>query len=145
LQTFADVQAFLLSEDELDIESDEEEVLAAREDKDKDPHIVEEGQHEEVAISYADLKASIEEYYDKNVAHIDQTDKLVETTMSTIDKRNDPSINKKIDEAIETFSKISTNTTKVLSLVKDFDFSTLESTVKDLQAHALKQEEASAT
>ncbi|GJZ52768.1 hypothetical protein Tco_0607653 [Tanacetum coccineum] len=126
-------------------------------------------QHEEAAISYADLKASIEEYYDENVAHKDQTDKLVETTMSTIDRSNtaikdlyqglniitkllkdinhavkdDPATNKKINEAIETFAKISTNTTEVLSLVKDFDFSTLQSTVKDLQAHALKQEEVS--
>ncbi|GJW36927.1 hypothetical protein Tco_0059847 [Tanacetum coccineum] len=37
LQTFVDVQAFLISEDELDIESDEEEVLAAGEDMDEDP------------------------------------------------------------------------------------------------------------
>ncbi|GJW29525.1 hypothetical protein Tco_0046400 [Tanacetum coccineum] len=127
--------------------------------------------HEEAAVSYADLKASIEEYYDENVAHRDQTDKLVKTTMSTIDRssmaikdlyqglnvitkllkdinnavKDDHAINKKINEAIETFAKISTNTTKVLSLVKDFDFSTLQTTMKDLQAHALKQEEASAS
>nr|GFA84644.1 hypothetical protein [Tanacetum cinerariifolium] len=31
--------------------------------------------HKEAAVSYADLKASIEEYYDDNVAHGDQTDK----------------------------------------------------------------------
>ncbi|GJU84621.1 hypothetical protein Tco_1292167 [Tanacetum coccineum] len=37
LQTFADVQAFLLSEDELDKESDEEELLDAGEDMDEDP------------------------------------------------------------------------------------------------------------
>ncbi|GJZ67020.1 hypothetical protein Tco_0630260 [Tanacetum coccineum] len=37
LQTLADVQAFLLSEEEMDNESDEEEVLAAREDIDEDP------------------------------------------------------------------------------------------------------------
>ncbi|GJS87241.1 hypothetical protein Tco_0769877 [Tanacetum coccineum] len=42
LQTFADVQAFLLSEDELDKESDEEEVLAVREDMDEDPQVAEE-------------------------------------------------------------------------------------------------------
>ncbi|GJW36928.1 hypothetical protein Tco_0059848 [Tanacetum coccineum] len=101
------------------------------------------------SISYADLKASIKEYYDENVAHRDQTDKLVETTMSTIDKssttikglyqglnvitkllkdintaiKDDLVTNKKINEAIETFAKISTNTT---------------------EAHALKQEEVSA-
>nr|GEV85085.1 retrovirus-related Pol polyprotein from transposon TNT 1-94 [Tanacetum cinerariifolium] len=114
--------------------------------------------HEEAAISYADLKASIKEYYDENVAHKDKTDKLVESTMNTINKssttikdiyqglnvisqllkdinnsiKDDPATNKKLDEAIKTFSKISTNTTEVLSLVKDFDFSTLLSIVKDL-------------
>ncbi|GKA45484.1 hypothetical protein Tco_0738280, partial [Tanacetum coccineum] len=97
-------------------------------------------QHKEAAVSYADLKASIEEYYDENVAHRDETNKLVETTMSTIDKssttikdlyqglnvitmllkdinnavKDDPATNKKINEAIETFAKISTNTTENL-------------------------------
>ncbi|GJT41152.1 hypothetical protein Tco_0941017 [Tanacetum coccineum] len=168
-------------QDELDKESDKEEVLAAREDIDEDPEVAEEvrtpspkqDQPEPSHVqeytfdsSSPDLKkfdnilplterqlikylkkmskASIEEYYDKNVAHRDQTDKLLLKDINTAVK-DDPAINKKIDEAIETFSKISTNTTEVLSLVKDFDFSTLESTVKDLQAHALKQEEVSAT
>nr|GEV94717.1 hypothetical protein [Tanacetum cinerariifolium] len=49
---------------------------------------------------------------------------------------------KKIDEAIKTFTKISTQTTKILSFVKSFDFATVQSTMKDLQAHALIQEEA---
>ncbi|GKD60679.1 hypothetical protein Tco_1298188 [Tanacetum coccineum] len=104
-------------------------------------------QHEESIVPYVDLKASIEEYNDENVAHRDQTNKLVETTMSTMDRRSttikdlyqglnvitkllkdinndvkdDPPTNKKIDEAIKTFAKISTNTTEILSLVKDFD------------------------
>ncbi|GKE27092.1 hypothetical protein Tco_1442476 [Tanacetum coccineum] len=128
------------------------------------------GKYEEASVSYADLKASIEEYYDENVAYINQTDKLVESTMSTIDKssttikdlykgmnvitkllkdintavKDDPATNKKIDKSIDTFAKISTNTTEVRSLIKDIDFSTLQSTVKDLQAHALKQEKVSA-
>ncbi|GJS16166.1 hypothetical protein Tco_0410638 [Tanacetum coccineum] len=88
------------------------------------------------------------------------TDKLIEAFMSSLDKSNttisdlyrglnvitrllkdinhaakdDHATNKKINEAIETFAKISTNTTKVLSLVKDFDFATLQSTVKGFQA-----------
>ncbi|GKB82075.1 hypothetical protein Tco_0948970 [Tanacetum coccineum] len=148
LQTFADIQAFLLSEDEMDQENDEEDVLATREDMDEDPQAAEViktpspkqdqpepshaqefafdslspdlkkfdnilpltkrklimylwkmyivlfsritehqwVQHKEAGVSYADLKASIEEYYDDNVAHRDQTDKLVDTTMSAIDK-----------------------------------------------------------
>nr|GEX43011.1 hypothetical protein [Tanacetum cinerariifolium] len=185
LQTFANVQAFLLSKDEMDQENDKEEVFAIREDMDEDPQVDEEvrtpspkedqpepshEQHEEATVSYVDLKTSIKEYYNENVAHRDQTNKLVETTMSAIDKRSttikdlykgmniitqhlkdinttvkdDPATNKKIDDAIETFAKIFTNTTEVLSLVKGFDFSTLQSSLKDLQAHALKQEEVAA-
>ncbi|GKA62505.1 hypothetical protein Tco_0762024 [Tanacetum coccineum] len=37
IQTFVDIQAFLLSEDELEKENDEEEVLAAGDDMDEDP------------------------------------------------------------------------------------------------------------
>ncbi|GJR00648.1 hypothetical protein Tco_0523632 [Tanacetum coccineum] len=55
--------------------------------------------------------------------------------------KDDPAVNKKINEAIETFTKISSTVIEVLSLVKGFNFSTLQSTVKDLQAHALKQDE----
>nr|GEY67532.1 uncharacterized mitochondrial protein AtMg00810-like [Tanacetum cinerariifolium] len=201
LQNFADVHAFILSEHELDKESDEEEVLAAGEDMDKDPQVTEEVrtpspkqdqpepshvQESTCDSSSPDLKKfdnnlplterKLIKYlwkmsrYDENVAHRDQTNKLVESTMSTIDKtstaikdlyqglnvitmllkdinnavKDDTVTNKKIDEAIETFAKIFTYTIEVLSLFKDFDFSTLQSTMKDLQAHALKQEEESA-
>ncbi|GKE33110.1 hypothetical protein Tco_1452432, partial [Tanacetum coccineum] len=188
--TVADPSAFLLSEDKLDKESDEEEVLVVGGDMDEDTQVAEEvrtpspkkdqpepshvqesaSDSSKSAVSYANLKASINEYYEENIDHRDQTDKLVEASISSLDKINtsisdlykglnfitkllkdinnvvkdDPATNKKIDEAIETFAKISTNTTEVLSLVKGFDFSTLQSTMKDLQAHALKQEEESA-
>ncbi|GJZ52767.1 hypothetical protein Tco_0607652 [Tanacetum coccineum] len=42
LQTFVDVQAFVLFEDAFDKKSDEEEVLAAGEDMDEDPQVAEE-------------------------------------------------------------------------------------------------------
>ncbi|GJS93239.1 hypothetical protein Tco_0800207 [Tanacetum coccineum] len=133
LQTFANIQAYPLSDDELDKESDEEEVLAAGDDMDEDIQAAEEVRtpspkqdqpepshvqesafdssspdlkrfdsilplterqlikylrkfslvlfnriaekqwehHEEAAISYADLKASIYQYYDENIAHQD--------------------------------------------------------------------------
>ncbi|GJZ72280.1 hypothetical protein Tco_0636131 [Tanacetum coccineum] len=115
-------------------------------------------QHEEAVVSYADLKASIKEYYEENTAYRDQTDQLVAASMSSLDKssssisdlykglnvitellkdinnavKDDPSTNKKIDEAIKMFAKISTQTTKILSLVKTFDFSTLQSTMQNL-------------
>ncbi|GKC57860.1 hypothetical protein Tco_1085458 [Tanacetum coccineum] len=158
LQNFSNIQAYLLSKDELDKESDKEEVLAAKEDMNEDPLVTEE--HEEAAISYDNLKASIEHYYDENIAHRYQTDKLVEASMSDLYKgldviiqllkditnvvKDDPATSKKIEEATKTFANISSQTTKILSLVKDFDFTTLQSTMKNLQDHALKQEEASA-
>ncbi|GKG56027.1 hypothetical protein Tco_0577102, partial [Tanacetum coccineum] len=42
LQTFADVQAFFLSKDEIDHDNDEEEVFVAAEDMDEDPQATEE-------------------------------------------------------------------------------------------------------
>ncbi|GKA80006.1 hypothetical protein Tco_0786602, partial [Tanacetum coccineum] len=102
-------------------------------------------QHKEAAVSYADLKASIDQYYDENIAHRDHTEKLVEASMSSLNRSNttinDPATNQKINEATKTFTRISSNITKVLSLVKGFDFSALLSTVQDLQAHAVKQDE----
>ncbi|GKA74169.1 hypothetical protein Tco_0780471 [Tanacetum coccineum] len=123
--------------------------------------------HEEAAVNYANLKASIDEYYDENIAHRYQTDKLVEASMSSLDKssttisdlykglntitellkeinnavKDDHVMNKKISEATESFTKISTNITEVLSLVKGFNFFDLQSSMNALQAHALKQDE----
>ncbi|GJU94985.1 retrovirus-related pol polyprotein from transposon TNT 1-94 [Tanacetum coccineum] len=84
--------------------------------------------HEEAAVSYADLKTSNDQYYDENIAYRDQTDKLVEAYMSSLDRSSTTitDLYKGLD---------------VLSLVKGFDFSALLSTMKDLQAHALKQDE----
>ncbi|GJT17410.1 hypothetical protein Tco_0876116 [Tanacetum coccineum] len=106
-------------------------------------------------INYDDLKASIDDYYDENITHIDQTDKLVEAFMSSLDKssntisdlykglniiikllkeiknavKDDSVINKKIIEATKSFANFSTN-------IND-----LQSFVNTLQAHALKQDE----
>ncbi|GJT00652.1 hypothetical protein Tco_0821821 [Tanacetum coccineum] len=99
----------------------------------------------------------------------DQTDKLVEASTSSLEKssttindlykglnvitdllknintavKDDPAANAKINEATETFGKIFSNVTEVLSLVKGFDFFALLSSVKLLQDHAFKQNEAS--
>nr|GFA66317.1 hypothetical protein [Tanacetum cinerariifolium] len=58
--------------------------------------------------------------------------------------KDDPVTNKKIEEAFETFSKIFTHTTEILSSDRSFDFSTLLTTVKNIQDHTFKQEEVSA-
>ncbi|GJV51891.1 hypothetical protein Tco_1447632 [Tanacetum coccineum] len=93
-------------------------------------------QHEEAAVSYADLKASIDQYYDENIAHRDQTDKLVEASMSSLNRSS------------TTISDLYKGLYVITQLLKDinnagFDFSALPSAVKSLRDHALKQDEAS--
>ncbi|GJY43226.1 retrovirus-related pol polyprotein from transposon TNT 1-94 [Tanacetum coccineum] len=66
-----DVRAILLSDDE-----SEEGVLGAGEEIDEEPRATGIEKHEEAAVNYADLKASINDYYDENIAHQDQTNKL---------------------------------------------------------------------
>nr|GEY69043.1 hypothetical protein [Tanacetum cinerariifolium] len=46
------------------------------------------GQHEEAIVSYANLKASIDQYYNESIAHKNQTNKLVEASMSSLDRSN---------------------------------------------------------
>ncbi|GJZ23167.1 hypothetical protein Tco_0560626 [Tanacetum coccineum] len=162
LQTYADIQAFLLSDDELDKDSNEEEVLAAGDDMDEDPQDDKEVRTPSSAVSYTDLKASVDQYYNENIAHRDQIDKLVEASMSSLDRssttisdlykglnvitqllkdisnaiKDNPATNQKLNEATKTFARISSNVTEVLSLVKGFDFSALLSAVKSLRDHA---------
>ncbi|GJZ29131.1 hypothetical protein Tco_0573778 [Tanacetum coccineum] len=111
--------------------------------------------HEEAVVNYVDLKASINDYNDENIAHRDYTDKLVEASMSSLDKssntisdlykglniitellkeikndvKDDSVINKKITEATVSFTKFSTNITD------------LQSSMNTLHAHALKHDE----
>ncbi|GJZ74230.1 hypothetical protein Tco_0638376 [Tanacetum coccineum] len=80
-------------------------------------------QHEEAVVSYDDLKASVDQYYNENITHRDQIDKLVDASMSSLNI---------ISTTISEFYK-----------VKAFDFSALLSAVKSLRAHVVKQEEAS--
>ncbi|GKA14847.1 hypothetical protein Tco_0694493, partial [Tanacetum coccineum] len=96
-------------------------------------------QHEEAAVSYADLIASIEGYYEENVDHREQTDKLVQAIMDFLDKtatdmtnllkaltevtetlkviqdavKDDPTLNKKVIEATEAYTKNSTTLTEL--------------------------------
>ncbi|GJR37489.1 hypothetical protein Tco_1213173 [Tanacetum coccineum] len=44
--------------------------------------------HDEAAVSYADHKTSIERYYEENVDHREQTDKLVQETMNSLEKNS---------------------------------------------------------
>ncbi|GKE06230.1 hypothetical protein Tco_1398248 [Tanacetum coccineum] len=148
LSTYVDVRAFLLTNDEGQ-ESKEDMVGAAIEASNtnsssddilkKYENILplterQLEKHGVAAVNYADLKASIDDYYDKNIAHRDQTDKLVEASMSSLDKSNntisdlykglniitkllkeiknaikDDSVIKKIYEELAAWAKSSTN------------------------------------
>nr|GEU36768.1 copia protein [Tanacetum cinerariifolium] len=74
--------------------------------------------HEEATVHYVNLKASIDDYYNENIAHIDQTDQLLLKDITNSIK-DDPATNKKIVEASETLAKISTQTTKILSSLEE--------------------------
>ncbi|GJS37813.1 hypothetical protein Tco_0536195 [Tanacetum coccineum] len=202
LQTFAYVQDFLLFEDELVQESDNEEAFAAREDMDEDTQADEEVQspppntdkpesllvqdtNESTSESSPELKkydnilplterqlvkylrkASIEGYYEENVDHMDQTDKVIDATMNSLDKnsiargdilnalngviktlkaiqdvvKEDPVLNKKVIAATKAYTKNLTHLTELLTLIKYFDSQRLKSLVESLQATALSQD-----
>ncbi|GJT01482.1 hypothetical protein Tco_0822651, partial [Tanacetum coccineum] len=108
-------------------------------------------------------KASIKGYYEENVYHRDQTNKVINAAMNSFDKnkiargdllnalngvtetlkaiqdavKEDLVLNKKVLEATEAYTKSSTNLTKLLTLIKKFDFQRLKSSVESLQATAL--------
>ncbi|GKA06916.1 hypothetical protein Tco_0686140 [Tanacetum coccineum] len=116
--------------------------------------------HEEAAVSYADLRASIEEYYEENVDHMNQTDKAIHATMDCLDKnsieradllkalngvtkilkavqdavKENHALNKKVLEATEAYTANSNNITELLSLAKTFDLSGLKSLVESIKA-----------
>ncbi|GJZ85451.1 hypothetical protein Tco_0650790 [Tanacetum coccineum] len=182
LSTYADVRAFLLSNDEA--QESEEAILDDGDEMDEDSQtaalqhhddllkkydnilllikrqlvkylrkvssvlfnkITEDHweKHEEAAVYYANLKASIDDYYDENIAHKDQTDKLVsKSNTTTIDLykglqiviellkeiknavKDDPAMNNKINESTKTFTKISTNITEAHALKQDEELAT---------------------
>ncbi|GJS46873.1 retrovirus-related pol polyprotein from transposon TNT 1-94 [Tanacetum coccineum] len=80
--------------------------------------------HDVAAVNYADLKASIDDYYDENIAHRDQTDKLVEASMSSLNKSSN------------TISDLYKGLNIIIELLKE-----IKHAVKDDSAHALKQDE----
>nr|GFA47690.1 hypothetical protein [Tanacetum cinerariifolium] len=120
--------------------------------------------HEKAAVSYADLRASIEGYYEENIDHMKQTDKVIDAAMKSLDKnsiaiddllyalnvvintlktihdavKEDRVLNKKVLEAAEAYTKNSTHLTELLTLIKNFDFQGLKSSmnlVKLLLSH----------
>ncbi|GJU00865.1 hypothetical protein Tco_1111203 [Tanacetum coccineum] len=178
LSTAVDVQALLLSDEELmkESEDDPESSHAQNIESDSDSSCLEAlnkydniyrrsvGKHEEVVASYADLKSEIKGFHDVSY----KVHKGTKAAFSTYEKllvkfqarygkdaekilgslkviqdavKEDPALNKKVIEAIETYTKNSTNLTELLSLIKSFNFHGLKSSVESLQASALRQDE----
>ncbi|GJR60514.1 hypothetical protein Tco_1502676 [Tanacetum coccineum] len=124
LKIFADVQALLLSDDEMVQESEKEKVFVAGEDMDADTQMDIEVQSplpntdkleyspvQDTDESTSDLipdlkkfdnilplierqlvkylrKAAIEGYYEENINHREQTDKVIDVAMNSLDKNN---------------------------------------------------------
>ncbi|GJR93287.1 hypothetical protein Tco_0265461 [Tanacetum coccineum] len=127
--------------------------------------------HEEAVVSYVDLRSSIKGYYKENVDHKDQTDKLVQETMDYLDKnstervdllkvlngvtetlkviqeavKDDPALNRKVIEAIKAYTKNSTTLHELLTLINNFDFHGLNSSVESLQAPTISHHQHLAT
>ncbi|GJT39053.1 hypothetical protein Tco_0938918 [Tanacetum coccineum] len=156
LTTTADVQALLLSEDEL-IKESEDDVFEAGDEMDEDTQ-----QHEEAAASFANLKSEIERFHDDaykvhkgNEAAFNSFEKLftklreqankdVEKIFSSLKEirdavKEDHVQNKKVIEATKAYTKNLVNLTKLLSLVKNFNLLGLKSSVETLYAVAAIQ------
>nr|GEU68277.1 hypothetical protein [Tanacetum cinerariifolium] len=93
--------------------------------------------HEEAAIHYVNLRAFIDDYYNENITYRDQTDILVEASMSSLEKSNS-TIND-LYKGLEVITKLLKDITHY---VKDDPAINKKSTVKNIQHHAFKQEEA---
>ncbi|GJS50590.1 hypothetical protein Tco_0623952 [Tanacetum coccineum] len=152
LTTLVDIQAYLLSEDELAHESDEEEPgpshspeTQALDSNSLSPDLKRFDNTlpliERQLVKYL-RKASIEGYYEENIDHREQTDKLVQATIDSLDKTatnkvnllkplngvtetlkvvqdavmDDPALNKKVIKATEAYTKNSSSLTELLSL-----------------------------
>ncbi|GKC45568.1 hypothetical protein Tco_1063290 [Tanacetum coccineum] len=62
--------------------------------------------HEEAAASYADPRDTMDGYYEENVDHRDQTDKLVKKTMNHLDKISQAGLDERA-ELLKTLNRVS--------------------------------------
>ncbi|GKB39522.1 hypothetical protein Tco_0884464 [Tanacetum coccineum] len=140
LQTYADIKAFLLFDDELDKESDEEEVLVTRDDIDEDPPDDKEVRTPSTKQDQPEPSDVQQSASDSSSPDLKKFDNILPLTERQLIKylRKMPRV---LFNRITEKQCISSNVTEVLSLVKGFDFSTLLFAVKSLRDHAVKQEE----
>nr|GEX57057.1 glyceraldehyde-3-phosphate dehydrogenase, cytosolic [Tanacetum cinerariifolium] len=112
------------------------------------------------------VKASIEGYYEESVDHMEQTDKVSDAAINSLNKnsiargdllnalngvtgtlkaiqyavKENHVLNKKVIEATKAYTKIPTHLTELLTLIKNFNFQGLKSLVESLHATALSQD-----
>ncbi|GJT36371.1 hypothetical protein Tco_0926790 [Tanacetum coccineum] len=145
LQTFVDVQAFLLSDDEMVQESDDD-VFEAGEDMDEDTQADEE-KHQSLPPNTNKSKPSPdqetqESESDSSNPELKKYDNILPLNERQLVKylRKDHVLNKKVIEATKAYTKNSTHLTELFTLIKNFDFQGLKSLVESLQATDLTQE-----
>ncbi|GJY11461.1 hypothetical protein Tco_0379646, partial [Tanacetum coccineum] len=100
-------------------ESDEEEVFAVGEDMDKD--------NQDTDSSSPDILKKYDNILPLNERQLEAV-------------KDNPTLNKKVIEATESYTKNSTNLTELFTLVKSFDFNSLMSAVESLKATTLSQD-----
>ncbi|GJX38527.1 hypothetical protein Tco_0251830 [Tanacetum coccineum] len=82
--------------------------------------------HEEAASSYADLKWEVEDFHETTFGVASNTDEVQNAV------KEDPTLNKKVLDVAEAYTKNSSNLIELLTLVKDLDFSSIKSTIESL-------------
>ncbi|GJT36673.1 hypothetical protein Tco_0927092 [Tanacetum coccineum] len=90
--------------------------------------------HEEAVASYADLKWELEDFHETTINKILTNLKEVHDVV-----KDDPELNKKVLVATEAYTKNSSNLTKLLTLVKELDLPSINSTIKSIQAAVTAQ------
>ncbi|GJV40133.1 hypothetical protein Tco_1418573 [Tanacetum coccineum] len=101
--------------------------------KHQSPSPTKDEKHEEATASYANLKHEIGGFHDATFKANENTDTALRNYQQILIK-DDPALNKKGLEPTEAYTKNFMNLTKLLTLVKTFDFSSLKFIVESLKA-----------
>ncbi|GJV72696.1 hypothetical protein Tco_1492691 [Tanacetum coccineum] len=149
LTTAADVQALLLSYDELDEESDHD-VFEVVDEIDED---IQQADEEETQDQFEPPQAKKTDASDSESLSCSKSLKPYDNYMPITERncslkviqdavKEDPALNKKVLEATKAYIKKLANFTELLSLVKGFDFLGLKSFVAAIKSHisSLKQD-----
>nr|GEU41908.1 hypothetical protein [Tanacetum cinerariifolium] len=140
LNTFAEIQAFLLFEDEMAQESDDEDVFDSQ--TQENDHIL--PLTERQLVKY--LKKVSRVLFIRILKNSGNNMKKLMSFMLTSRRQLKDAVkeyhvlNKKVIEATKAYTKNSTHLTKLPTLIKNFNFQGLKSSVESLHATALSQD-----